>query len=179
MKQIKFELRPYLRYDGSVDNDWLELTLIVDGEAIKHDTVNSHRWKESDEQTKQKHFFYLIDEALERDLLNKRASFEDETLYKSWYEFQFYIDGEDAINFIKRVPRTKHPRSFNDFQAAMAVSSGWEYYKRLTKAGFNETTAANLAYWRGYIDGMDMNSAFDKEGTEALDLMGLKYIKTK
>lgn len=179
MKQIKFELRPYLRYDGSIDEEWLELTLIVDDEAIEHETVNSYRWKDADELTKQKHCFYLINEELERDLLNKRAAFEDETLYQSWYEFQFYIDGEDAFSFIIRVPRTKHPRTFSGFQAAMAVSSGWEYYKKLTKAGFNETTAANLAYWRGYIDGMDMNSIFDKEGTEALNLMGLKYIKTK
>lgn len=179
MKQIKFELRPYLKYDGSVDNDWYELTLVINDEAVGHDTVNSHRWKEADESTKQRHCFYLIDENLERELLNKKASFEDETLYKSWYEFQFYIDGEDAIEFIKRVPRTKHPRTYNGFQAAMAVSAGWGYYKKLIKAGFNKKTSANLAYWRGYIDGMDMNSAFDKEGTEALNLMGLKYIKTK
>lgn len=179
MKQIKFELRPYICYDGSVDKEWLELTLIINDEAIKHDTVNSHRWREADEPTKQRYCFYLIDEELERDLLNKRASFVEESLYKSWYEFQFYINGEDAFDFIVSVPRTKHPRTFNDFQAAMAVEMGYGYYKNLTKAGFNKTTAANLAYWRGYIDGMDMNSAFDKEGTEALDLMGLKYVKTK
>ena len=179
MQNIKFELRPYLRYDGSVDNDWLELTLVINEEAIKHDTVNSYRWKDADEQTRQKHCFYLIDESLEQALLNKKASFVEESLYKSWYEFQFHIDGEDAIDFIRRVPRTKHPRTFSGFQAAMAVETGWVYYKKLVNAGFNKTTAANLAYWRGYIDGMDMNNAFDKEGTEALDLMGLKYIKTK
>lgn len=179
MKQIKFELRPYLCCDGSVDKEWLNLTLVINDEAVKQDTVNSYRWEKADESTKIKHCFYLIDESLEQELLNRKASFVEESLYKSWYEFQFYIDGEDAINFIKRVPRTKHPRSFSGFQAAIAVSSGWEYYKKLTKAGFNETTAANLAYWRGYIDGMDMNNAFDKEGTEALEIMGLKYIKTK
>ena len=179
MKKIKFELRPYLCYDGSVDKEWLELTLVINDEAIKKDTVNSHRWKDSDEQTRQRHCFYLINEVLEQELLNKKASFVDETLYQSWYEFQFYIDGEDAIDFIRRVPRTKHPRTFSGFQAAMAVETGWVYYKKLVNAGFNKTTAANLAYWRGYIDGMDMNNAFDKEGTEALDLMGLKYIETK
>lgn len=179
MQNIKFELRPYYRYDGSVDKGWLELTLVVNDEAIKHDTVNSYRWEESDESTKNRYCFYLIDGTLEKDLLNKKASFVDESLYKSWYEFNFYIDKEDAIDFIRRVPRTKHPRTFSGFQAAMAVEMGWGYYKKLVNAGFNKTTAANLAYWRGYIDGMDMNNAFDKEGTEALDLMGLKYIKTK
>ena len=177
MKKIKFELRPYYRYDGSVDQEWLELTLVINDEPIKHDTVNSHRWKDADEATKNRHCFYLIDEVLEKELLSKKASFEDEALYKAWYEFNFFIDGEDAIEFITKVPRTRHPRTFSGFQASMAVETGWDYYKKLVSEGFNKGTAANLAYWRGYIEGMDVARALDKEGTEALNIMGLQRIK--
>ena len=177
MKSIKFELRPYKRYDGSVDQGWFELTLVINDEPIKHDTVNACIWKDSDEATKNRYCFYLIDESLEKEILSKKASFDEETLYKAWYEFNFFIDGEDAIEFITRVPRTKNIRTLSGFQASIAVETGWDYYKKLVSAGFNKGTAANLAYWRGYIEGMDMARISDKEGTEALNIMGLQHIK--
>ena len=40
MKQIKFELRPYLRYNGSVDKEWLELTLVINDEAVSFGKKN-------------------------------------------------------------------------------------------------------------------------------------------
>lgn len=175
MKTINFETQPYYDYENKVSNEWMYISLVVNGETIRKDSVNIHRWNEADEETRNRHFFFLIDEQLDHELFyKKKAQFKDPDLYQKWYEHEFIIDGEDASAFIRRVPRTRHPRSLSGFQASMAVSEGWKHYKALCNANFNESVAANLAYWRGYITGMEYGYA--GEGKEALNLMGLKSI---
>lgn len=175
MKTISFKLMPYITGKGEVSDEWKELTLFVDGVKICQDSINWERWQEADLENKDRHMFRLINEDLDNALYWKHAQFEDSDMYDRWYKYEFFINGEDAHEFIRRVPRTMHPRTFNDFQASVAVTEGWKHYKALRSADFNETTAANLAYWRGYITGMEWG--YHGEGREVLTLMGLKPIK--
>lgn len=172
MKTISFETLPYYDCHGEVSDEWIYIALIVDGEVLEKDCVNLDRWNGADEETRNHHLFFLIDEDLDQKLFYKKAQFADPLMYDKWYKHEFYIDGEDASEFIRRVPRTRHAKSFSDFQASMAVTDGWKHFKALRSADFNPSTAANLAYWRGYITGMEYGCA--GEGKEALNLMGLK-----
>lgn len=175
MKTVSFEILPYYDGYGEVSSEWMYIALVVDGEVVRKDSVNRHRWydPDTDEETRNRHLFFLIDKDLDQELFyKKKAQFADPEMYDKWYKHEFYIDGEDASEFINRVPRTRHARSFNHFQASVAVTEGWKHYKALRGADFNISTAANLAYWRGYITGMEWS--YGGEGREALSLMGLK-----
>ena len=175
MKTVSFETLPYYDGHGEVSDEWMYIALVVDGEVVMKDSVNRRKWYDPDtnEETRNRHLFFLIDKDLDQELFyKKRAQFADPEMYDKWYKHEFYIDGEDASEFINRVPRTRHARSLNDFQASIAVTEGWKHYKELRSADFNVSTAANLAYWRGYITGMEW--AYSGEGREALSLMGLK-----
>ncbi len=99
----------------------------------------------------------------------------DEDLYQKWYKWYWYIDGEDAHEFLYNCP-DGNTRHYIHFQSKCGALIGWKYFKKLKAAKFNVRTAALLAYTRGYIEGMGLNSSFDKEGTEALRIMGLTRI---
>jgi hypothetical protein len=172
MKTINFETLPYYDCHDRVSNEWIYIALVIDGEVVKKDCVNRGRWNGADEETRNRHLFFLIDKDLDQELFYKEAQFADPEMYDKWYKHEFYIDEEDASEFIRRVPRTRHARSFSDLQASMAVTEGWKHFKALRRADFNVITAANLAYWRGYISGMEWSCR--GEGKEALHLMGLK-----
>lgn len=173
MKTISFKLMPYINGRGEVSEDYKELTLFVDGNRWCSDSVSVYNWEHMEQDGRDYLMFRLIPKDLDNDLFYKKAQFEDSGMYQRWYEHEFFIDGEDASEFIRKVPRSKN---CSHFQSMCGVTNGWKYYKALKKAGFRESTAADLAYWRGYIYGMEWNSPFDHEGTEALYLMGLKPI---
>ena len=146
------------------------LTLLVDGEVKVDREINLYYWDRASEKTKEHAMFDLVTKDLEKDLLRNKANFVDPSFYQKWYEYEYFIDGEDAREFIEMVPRTRH---FGIVQEMLAVTYGWRYYKRLRSHDFNERTAANLAYWRGYLAGMDLNAPWDAEGLEALRCMDL------
>ena len=168
MKTITFELRPYTHENEG----WRMLTLLVDGEKATDCEINFYRWNEVSKERQEKEMFSLVCcvKDLEKQLLKKEADFADPTFYQKWYEYEFFIDGEDAREFIERVPRSRHS---SHFQSMMAVEYGWRYYKRLRAHDFIEQVCADLAYWRGYLAGMDLNSPFDAEGREAIHCMDL------
>lgn len=172
MKTINFEILPYYECGNKVSNEWMYIALAVDGEIIEKDCVNVNRWQNADDETRNHHLFFLIDEDLDRNLFYRKAQFADPEMYDKWYKHEFYIGGEDASEFIRCVPRTRHARSLDGFQASIAVTDGWKHFKVLRRADFNPSTAANLAYWRGYITGMEYGRR--GEGIEALTLMGLE-----
>lgn len=177
MKTIKFSTKEYLNWEGIVMEDYLYVIITVDDVEFYKDSVNIEYWKNKTEEERLKYLFNYIPSDLADELYKKKAMFENEDIYDIWYEWYFYINGEDASDYILKVPRTLHPKTFGGFQASIAVSEGWEYYKKLVLAGFNSHTAANLAYWRGYIDGMDYARVLEKEGEEALAIMGLTKMK--
>ena len=98
-----------------------------------------------------------------------------EDLYQRWYRWYFFIDEEDAHEFLLNCPNGNTLHS-GYFQSRCGALMGWPYFKKLKAVGFNSRTAALLAYTRGYTEGMDLNSCRDKEGTEALIIMGLTRI---
>ena len=99
----------------------------------------------------------------------------DEDLYQRWYRWYFFIDEEDAHEFLLSCPNGNTLHS-GHFQSRCGALLGWSYFKKLKAVGFKSRTAALLAYTRGYTEGMDLNSYWDKEGTEALIIMGLTRI---
>ena len=174
MKTISFKLMPYINGKGEVSDNYKELTLFVNGEAVAHDSVSIYNWETSEPETRDYWRFRLISKDLDNELFYKKAQFEDQDMYQRWYEHEFFIDGEDAHEFVRKVPRSKNCLHF---QSMCGVTDGWKHYKALRNAGFNERVSAELAYWRGYISGMEWNSPWDHEGTSALRAMGLNLIK--
>lgn len=166
MQNITFTVLPQ-----NGNRDWGTLTLGVNGMEIKRREISLYGWESLSPETRNEMCFDLITPALEKALLKGEARFNDPSLYQKWYEYEFFIDGEDAREFIELVPRTRHSTLI---QPRCGVEYGWKYYKRLIVHEFNKRTAANLAYWRGYLAGMDLNSPWDREGTEAIRCMDLE-----
>ena len=175
MQNITFELRPY--YNG--DESMRTLTLLVDGEVKADRPISFYWWsKDATQKDKDDEMSVLVRYVsnLEHNLLHNKACFTDANFYQKWYEYEFFIDGEDAREFIVRVPRTRHS---TQIQSAMAVKYGWRYYKCLRAHDFREQVCADLAYWRGYLAGMDLNAPWDAEGTEAIRCMDLNLEEGK
>lgn len=166
MQNIRFNV---LHQD--VNPDWGILTLVVHGMEIRRREINFDGWESLNQEGKDEMCFDLITPELEKALLKGEACFNDVSLYQKWYKYEFFIDGEDAREFIELVPRTRHSPLI---QPRCGVECGWKYYKRLIAHEFNKRTAANLAYWRGYLSGMDLNSPWNREGTEAIHCMDLE-----
>lgn len=117
--------------------------------------------------------FRLITE-VRKDIESWRPKYElPKDIYDAWYKWYYYIDGEDAYEFIRAIGRSQHTLNF---QNNYAIILGWKYFKKLKAAKFNTGTAAMLAYARGYLGGMDANNRYFAEGTEALGLLGLQTL---
>ncbi len=166
MQNISFTTLP-----KSASPDWGNLVMLVDGKETKWREINLAGWESLSLEMRDEMRFDLITPELEQALLKGEACFNDPSLYQKWYEYEFFIDGEDAREFIELVPRTRHSTLI---QPRCGVECGWKYYKRLVAREFQKRTAANLAYWRGYLAGMDLNSPWDREGTEAIRCMDLE-----
>lgn len=170
MKTLTFTITAYR--PGEEDNGWRKLILTVDEEEVRSRDINYDSFcNYLSEEMRDEMRFDLITPELEKELLNGTACFNDPSFYQKWYKYEFYINGEDAREFIELVPRSRHSTLI---QPRCGVECGWKYYKRLCDHKFNKRTAANLAYWRGYLAGMDLNSPWDREGTEAIHCMDLE-----
>lgn len=166
MQNVTFNVLPQ-----NGNPDWGILTLMVQGIEIKRREISFYGWKALSPELRNEMCFDLITPMLEEALLEGKACFNNLSLYQKWYEYEFFIDGEDAREFIELVPRTRHSTLI---QPRCGVECGWKYYKRLVARRFNKRTAANLAYWRGYLAGMDLNNPWGREGTEAIHCMDLE-----
>ena len=180
MQKITFKVVPYLRGDGTVDPKYTAVQLCIDGIRDCEDSCSTSFWNESEENKDLIRFKLLAkfpfghlhkDPNVDIYYQPETHYYMDEDLYQRWYEYEFMIHGEDAYTFVTRVPRTRHSVHF---QAMMGVEAGWKYYKKLRDAEFREEVAAHLAYWRGYLAGMDLNNPWDREGTEAIRCMDLE-----
>ena len=161
----------FIALSKSTSPDWGNLVMMVDGKEARWREINLSGWESLSPEMRDEMCFDLITPELEKALLKGEACFNDPSLYQKWYEYEFFVDGEDAREFIELVPRTRHSTLI---QPRCGVECGWEYYKRLVAHEFHKRTAANLAYWRGYLAGMDLNSPWDREGTEAIHCMDLE-----
>lgn len=166
MQNITFTTLP-----KSANPDWGNLIMLVDGKEVKCREINLDGWESLSPEMRDEMCFDLITPELEKALLKGEACFNDPSIYQKWYEYEFFVDDEDAREFIELVPRTRHSTLI---QPRCGVECGWKYYKQLIAHEFRKRTAANLAYWRGYLAGMDLNSPWDREGTEAIHCMDLE-----
>lgn len=96
-----------------------------------------------------------------------------EDIYQQWFKHYYYINGEDASAYIKALGCTQHTTNFT---RNYGIQLGWKYFKILKAHGFKNSTAATLAFSRGILGAMDANSPWEKEGTEALDCLGLQVL---
>lgn len=135
-----------------------------------------------DEETRELWVYQLLHEATEGRYHDFSSEWYQEyeldpEIYKIWYRQQFFIDGEDASEYIRSLGREYfryvHCNVYSDMGYNLGLKLGYKYYKKLKDADFCSSIAAKLGFWRGYLDGMDCGM---KEGTEALDIMGLKRV---
>lgn len=183
MQSIHFSLRPYRNYKNEASNEFVCLCLVKDnGEVIERKSIRTSAWRNNESECREywKHMLLIrVKDALISAskassggyIYNRenRLILDDET-YDDWYRWYYFIDGEDAYEYILRCDVSQHT---TDWQARCGVVVGWKFYKKLLEHDFNESTAAMLAYARGYLSGMEANSPWDSEGMEALHCLGL------
>ena len=175
MQTLHFAILPYRNSFNEINPDYIYLALVDEqGNRVESDSINTDAWRNngSDFQNYWKHNLITRIYRKLSNYTNWRAEYSiDNTVYDEWYHWYFYIDGEDAREFIVACGHSQHS---SNFQSRIGVTQGWEYFKSLKEAGFNTSTAAMLAYSRGYIDGMNLNAPWDCEGDEALACLGLR-----
>lgn len=169
-----FNILPY-RNSNSINDDYVKLCLRTeDGKTIDSQTIRFDAWKNNEADCQSYWKYQLIINNLNK-FSNYRRSGEfelDKEVYDNFYRWYFFIDGEDARCFIELCEASQHS---THFQTAYAVQVGWKYFKILKQHDFNDSVAAMMAYTRGYLEGMKVNSPWSHEDEEVLDCLGLQY----
>lgn len=162
---------------SNYSDSFIELSLCAEDKVLTSQQVNKYAWNKNESNLQDYWRFNLISQ-IRKEIECWNPKYElPKDIYKAWYKWFYYIDGEDAFEFINSIGRSQHSMNF---QNNYAIILGWKYFKKLKAANFNISTAAKLAYFRGYLGGMDANNPFFGEGTEALGLLGLQVLpKTK
>lgn len=158
---------------SNYSEDYIELSLCAEDKVLTSQQVAKYAWDANEDNLQDYWKFRLITE-VRKDIEGWRPKYEPpKDIYDAWLKWYYYIDGEDASEFIREIGRSQHSMNF---QNSYAILLGWKYFKKLKAAKFKTSTAAILAYTRGYLGGMDANSRYDAEGTEALGLLGLQVL---
>lgn len=152
--------------------------VLTDGlHTIEHQEINEGAWRDNKYDCRTYWKRMLISRIYQKleNYSRWHAEFKiSDADYNDWYRWYFFINGEDAREFIVACGTSQHT---THFQSKIGVVKGWGYFKKLKAHDFNTSTAAMLAYARGYIDGMNLNAPWDAEGDEALGCLGLTRVE--
>ena len=158
---------------SNYSEDFIELSLCAEDKVLTSQQVTKYAWDKNENDLQDYWKFKLITE-VQKDIECWKPKYKlPKDIYDAWYRWYYFIDGEDAYEFIREIGRSQHA---NNFQSCYGIMLGWKYFKKLKAAKFKTSTAALLAYARGYLGGMDANNRFDQEGTEALGILGLQTL---
>lgn len=158
---------------SNYSEDFIELALCAEDKVLTSQQVTKYAW-EKDENNLQDYWKFKLITEVKKDIEGRQPKYElPKDIYDAWYEWYYFIDGEKASEFIREIERSQH--TLNS-QSSYAIRLGWKYFKRLRAAKFKTSTAAMLAYARGYLGGMDANNHFHQEGTKALGILGLQVL---
>ena len=183
MQSIHFSVRPYRNYKNEISNEFIYLKkkknngVVFDRQSIRTSAWRNYEngcreyWKH-ELLTHVKDALIRASKASEGGYIYKKETrlILDDATYDDWYRWYYFIDGEDAYEYISRCSVSQHT---TNWQARCGVVVGWKFYKKLREHNFNESTSAMLAYARGYLYGMEFNSPWGGEGMEALHCLGL------
>ena len=183
MQSIHFSVRPYRNYKNEISNEFIYLCLVKDnGDVVKRQSIRTDAWRNNENGCREywkhellthvKDALIRASKASEGGYIYKKETrlILDDATYDDWYRWYYFIDGEDAYEYISRCSVSQHT---TNWQARCGVVVGWKFYKKLREHNFNESTSAMLAYARGYLYGMEFNSPWGGEGVEALHCLGL------
>ena len=158
---------------SNYSEEFIELALCAKDKVLTSQQILRSAWEENENNLQDYWKFKLITE-VRKDIEGWEPKYElPKDIYDAWYKWYYFIDGEDASEFIREIGRSQHTLHF---QSNYAIRLGWKYFKKLKAAKFKNSTAAILAYARGYLGGMDANNRYEQEGTEALGILGLQTL---
>mgnify|MGYP003532576775 FL=1 len=158
---------------SNYSEEFIELALCAKDKVLTSQQILRSAWEKNENNLRDYWRFKLITE-VRKDIEGWQPKYElPKDIYDAWYKWYYFIDGEDASEFIHEIGRSQHTLHF---QSSYAIILGWKYFKKLKVAKFKTSTAAILAYTRGYLGGMDANNRYEQEGTEALGILGLQTL---
>ena len=158
---------------SNYSEEFIELALCAKDKVLTSQQILRSTWEKNENNLRDYWRFKLITE-VKKDIEGWQPKYElPKDIYDAWYKWYYFIDGEDASEFIREIGRSQHTLHF---QSSYAIMLGWKYFKKLKTAKFKTSTAAILAYARGYLGGMDANNRYEQEGTEALGILGLQTL---
>lgn len=173
MQPLHFAILPYRSSNNVINPDYVYLALVDEsGDRIESDSIRKDAWHDN-EDVRAYWKRTLISRIYKKceNYSSWHAEYKlPDDIYEDFRKWYFFIDGEDAQEFIIACGHSQHS---HNFQSRCGVTIGWKYFKVLKEHQFQTSTAAMLAYTRGYLAGMDLNAPWDREGSEALACLGL------
>lgn len=158
---------------SNYSEEFIKLALCAKDKVLTSQQILRSAWEKNENNLRDYWRFKLITE-VRKDIEGWQPKYElPKDIYDAWYRWYYFIDDEDASEFIREIGRSQHTLHF---QSSYAIILGWKYFKKLKAAKFKTSTAAILAYTRGYLGGMDANNRYEQEGTEALGILGLQTL---
>ena len=137
MKNIHFTIRPYRDYSSKVNTEFIYLCLVADNsDVVAKESIRASAWRNNENKcqeywkhsllTKVKDMLLKASEAHDGYIYNreKRLVIDDAT-YDEWYRWYYFIDGEDAHEFIVHCGHSQHT---THWQSHYGVVAGWKFY---------------------------------------------------
>lgn len=179
LQSIHFSVLPCRNSENNINPGFIYLALVTDdGTIVDKESIRTSAWRDNENNCQEywKHILLTrlkgcLTKASNKGFLPSSYKYKiDDAIFDEWYRWYYYIDGEDAHEYLLYCNASQHT---TNWQNNCGVIVGWKFFKKLREHDFNPSTAAMLAYARGYLTGMESNSPWDSEGMEALHCLGL------
>ena len=118
---------------SNYSEEFIELALCAKDKVLTSQQILRSAWEKNENNLRDYWRFKLITE-VKKDIEGWQPRYElPKDIYDAWYKWYYFIDGEDASEFIREIGRSQHTLHF---QSSYAIMLGWKYFKKLKAAKF-------------------------------------------
>ena len=97
---------------SNYSEDFIELALCAEDKMLTSQQVTKYAWEKNEDNLQDYWKFKLITE-VKKDIEGWEPKYElPKDIYDAWYKWYYYVDGEDASEFIREIGRSQHTLNF-------------------------------------------------------------------
>ena len=105
---------------SNYSEDYIELSLCAEDKVLASQQVAKYAWNANKDNLQDYWKFKLITE-VRKEIEGWQPKYElPKDIYEAWYKWFYYIDGEDASEFIRSIGRSQHSMNFQNNYAIIS-----------------------------------------------------------